>query len=76
MLGWMVGTESMERKWWEPAKLGCLSFGVKCDVHCRARPGSQVSLPTRSKMCILMWVTLRRREYSPMGSGASLWSEP
>ena len=76
VLGWMAGTESMEMKWWEPAKLGCLRFGVKCDVHGRARPGSQVLLPTRSKTCILTWVTLRRREYCLMGSGASLWSEP
>lgn len=39
MLGWDGGTESTERKWWS-LQLGCSSFGVECDVHCRARPGS------------------------------------
>lgn len=42
----------MEMEQWEPAKLGCLPFGVKCDVHGRARPGSQIPLPTISKTCI------------------------
>lgn len=34
----------MEMEQWEPVKLGCLPFGVKCDVHGGARPGSQIPL--------------------------------
>lgn len=44
VLWWVAGAGSMEMEQWEPAKLGCLPFGVKCDVHGGARPGSHTPL--------------------------------